>query len=142
MGVSIESQDYVGRIDYLLDLPCIKFVSFEPLLEEINWTEKMNRLDWVIIGGESGNDNGNYLYRPMQLSWMEKLANDAKFHNKPVFIKQMGTYQAKLMELKDRHGREMNEFPEHLRTQEYPVNQNKNGTQCIISGVKTAPIEF
>lgn len=121
MGVSIESQDYVGRIDYLLDLPCIKFVSFEPLLEEINWTENMNDLNWIIIGGESGNDNGDHLYRPMKIEWMEKLVDDARHHNIPIFIKQMGTYQAKLMGLKDRHGRDINEFPLHLQIQEYPV---------------------
>ena len=122
MGVSIESQDYVDRINYLLDIPCIKFVSFEPLLEEIKWTDIMNNLDWVIIGGESGNDNGDHLYRPMKIEWMEKLVDDARLYDKPVFIKQMGTYQAKRLRLKDRHGRDINEFPPHLQIQEYPVS--------------------
>lgn len=124
IGVSVESQEYVNRIDYLLDLPCIKFVSFEPLLEEIKWTDKMNHLDWVIIGGESGNDNGGYLYRPMELAWMEKLMNEAKSHNIPVFVKQMGTCQAKRMGLKDRHGGDASEFPSHLRIQEYPKTKD------------------
>lgn len=126
MGVSIESQEYVDRIDYLLDLPCIKFVSFEPLLDKINWTAKMNNLDWIIIGGESGNDNGDYLYRPMELSWMEKLLKDAKDHNIPCFVKQMGTYQAKLMGLKERHGTDINEFPKHLCIREYPITRSIN----------------
>jgi len=128
MGVSIESQDYVDRIDYLLDLPTIKFVSFEPLLGAIEWTEKMNHLDWVIIGGESGNDNGDHLYRPMELAWMEKLVDDARLHSKPVFVKQLGTYQAKRLGLKDRHGRDINEFPPHLQIQEYPVSVSVGNT--------------
>lgn len=120
MGVSVESQEYVNRIDYLLDLPCIKFVSFEPLLEEIKWTDKMNHLDWIIIGGESGNETGEYRYRPMELEWADKLAKDAKSHNIPVFVKQLGTYQAKQLRLNDRHGGDVNEFPSYLRFREYP----------------------
>ena len=60
----------------------------------------MNDLDWIIIGGESGNDNGDHLYRPMKIEWMEKLVDDARHHKIPIFIKKMGTNQAKLIGLK------------------------------------------
>lgn len=120
IGVSVENQDFVSRIEFLHDLPCIKFASFEPLLEEIEWDDTMNKLDWIIIGGESGNETGEYRYRPMELEWADKLVKEAKSHNIPVFVKQLGTYQAKQLRLKDRHGGDVNEFPSYLRFREYP----------------------
>lgn len=95
IGVSVESQKHVNRISYLNDLHCITFVSFEPLIGEITWDKGMNDLDWCIIGGESGNDSGKYIYRPLELYWIEKLINGAKSNNVKCFVKQMGTYQAK-----------------------------------------------
>ncbi len=120
IGVSVENQDFISRIDYLKDLPCIKFASFEPLLDEIEWEDSMNHLNWIIIGGESGNETGEYRYRPMELSWAEKLVEGAKSHNIPVFVKQLGTYQAKLLGLKERHGGDVSEFPSYLRLREFP----------------------
>ena len=80
----------------------------------------MNHLDWIIIGGESGNETGEYRYRPMELSWAKKLVEGAKSHNIPVFVKQLGTYQAKLLGLNDRHGGDVSEFPPYLRLREFP----------------------
>jgi protein gp37 len=67
LGVSIESEKYLFRWEKLKKIPAkIKFVSIEPLLE--NFTKFPDNPDWVIIGGESGNNNGNYRYRPCNLS--------------------------------------------------------------------------
>ena len=54
MGVSVETQDYVHRIDDLRETDAhIKFLSLEPLLGPL---PKLNLkgIDWVIVGGESG----------------------------------------------------------------------------------------
>lgn len=120
IGVSVESQQQVGRIAYLNDLPCVTFASFEPLIGEIEWDENMNLLDWCIIGGESGNDTGKFRYRPMELEWIEKLIKAAQKHKVKCFVKQLGTYQSKLLKLKDKHGGDIDEWGSHLQIREFP----------------------
>lgn len=120
IGVSVESQEQVNRLEYLVDLPCITFASFEPLIGEIEWNEFMSTLDWCIIGGESGNETGKWRYRPMQLEWVEKLVNGAKANNVACFVKQLGTYQAKLLELNDRYGGDISEFPASIQVRTFP----------------------
>ncbi len=89
LGVSIESQDYMWRIDYLRQTPAtVRFISFEPLLDRIRL--KSNFLDaihWVIIGGESGENA-----RPMRRGWVEEIYTAAKKADIPFFFKQWGTY--------------------------------------------------
>ena len=43
----------------------------------------------------------------------------------PVFVKQLGTHLAKELGLKDRHGGDMDEWPEHLRVREFPRGFDK-----------------
>ena len=81
----------------------------------------MSELDWCIIGGESGNETGKWRYRPMELNWAEKLVHGARANNVSCFVKQLGTYQSKKLGLKDRHGGDINEFPNVLRIREYPI---------------------
>jgi protein gp37 len=78
-------------------------------------------LDWVIVGGESGNENGKYRYRPCELDWIEHLIDQCDASDIPVFVKQLGTHLAKKMGLKDRHGGDINEWPEHLRIRQFPA---------------------
>jgi protein gp37 len=120
IGVSVESQQQVDRIAYLNDLPCITFASFEPLIGEIDWNENMDLLDWCIIGGESGNDTGRYRYRPMELEWVEKLVKNAQVNNVKCFVKQLGTYQSKLLKLKARHGGDIDEWDSHFQIRQFP----------------------
>lgn len=125
MGVSVESQEYVHRIEYLRGLPCTTFVSFEPLLGPITWNSTMSELDWIIIGGESGNDEGKFKYRKMELSWAVDLAHKAKENHVRVFMKQLGTYQAKKLGLLDKDGGNIKEFPESLRIREHPSSHEE-----------------
>src|SRR6266542_4041944 len=54
MGVSIESDDYCCRADYLRKTGArIKFLSLEPLLSSLPSLD-LTGIDWVIVGGESG----------------------------------------------------------------------------------------
>jgi len=120
IGVSIETEEQMGRLEYLKDLSCTTFASFEPLIGPINWDERMDGLDWSIIGGESGNDTGKYRYRKMELDWMLNLIDGAKSSGLPCFVKQLGTYQAKQLNLKDRHGGNFEDFPEEFMLREFP----------------------
>lgn len=54
MGVSVESQEYLTRIDHLRKTPAhVKFLSIEPLLGSLGEPD-FSGIDWVIVGGESG----------------------------------------------------------------------------------------
>jgi protein gp37 len=54
LGTSVESEDYVHRIDVLRQVPaCVRFISFEPLLASIR-DPNLAGIHWVIVGGESG----------------------------------------------------------------------------------------
>lgn len=130
LGVSVENQDYVDRIEELAKIPAkIRFISFEPLLGPIDLRPLaeagiMERIHWGILGGESGNDTGKYRYRPCEIEWMEDLADQLKTHGIKVFVKQLGTYQAKRLGLRDRMGSNLQEWPpslNSLKIQEFPV---------------------
>ena len=54
MGVSVESEDYLSRIDLLRACgAAVKFLSLEPLLGPLNHLD-LRGIGWVIAGGESG----------------------------------------------------------------------------------------
>jgi protein gp37 len=82
-----------------------------------------DKIDWVIVGGESGNENGKYQYRPCEFEWIEYVVNDCKYAGVPVFVKQLGTHLAKELKLKDRHGGDITEWPESLQIREFPVER-------------------
>lgn len=125
LGVSVETQDYVvPRIVAIKDLPCVRFVSVEPMIGMVDLTYMWDMVDWVIVGGESGNDNGKYKYRQSNIDWYYNIVSGGKLHNTPVFVKQLGTHLAKKMGLKDRHGGDWNEWPEHLRIRQFPKSKN------------------
>ena len=65
MGVSVETNDYLFRLDHLRHTPAhVKFVSAEPLLGQLGNVNLMG-IDWVIVGGESGPRS-----RPMEKEWI------------------------------------------------------------------------
>lgn len=122
-----------------LRVPMRTFLSLEPLHGPITFLNKfyfegmgferlksnertkiIELIDWVIIGGESGNENGKYRYRECKIEWIEALVDQCKSAGVPVFVKQLGTHLAKQLKLKDRHGGNIDEWPEHLRIREFP----------------------
>ena len=77
-------------------------------------------VDWVIIGGESGNDTGKYRYRPAEIEWFRYLIFHIPASTK-IFVKQLGTHLAKKLNLKDRHGGDIDEWEDAwLRTRDFP----------------------
>jgi protein gp37 len=85
MGVSVESQKYVNRIDDLKAVPsAVRFLSVEPLISRI---DKMNLkgIDWVIVGGESGPKS-----RRLDHEWVIHIKNICEKYNVPFFFKQWG----------------------------------------------------
>mgnify|MGYP001377394179 CR=1 FL=1 len=67
-GVSVERADCLYRIDHLRQMPArIKFIMFEPLVGRIGKLD-LTGIDWVIVGGESGNG-----WRPMETDWVREI---------------------------------------------------------------------
>ena len=85
MGVSVESSDYVFRIDHLRRMGAkVRFLSLEPLLGPIP-NLGLDGIDWVIVGGESGPGA-----RMMLSSWVLNIRDRCLKANVPFFFKQWG----------------------------------------------------
>jgi protein gp37 len=85
MGVSVESRDYLTRVDRLRQTRArIKFLSVEPLLEDLGEFD-LTGIDWVIVGGESGPGA-----RPMDPSWVKNVRDACLKANVRFFFKQWG----------------------------------------------------
>jgi protein gp37 len=105
MGVSVESSPYAYRIDHLRSVSAaVRFVSLEPLLGPVCDLD-LSRIDWVIVGGESGPGA-----RPMQESWVLDIRDRCVSSGVPFFFKQWGGVRRKasgrLLE-----GRSWDQFP-------------------------------
>ena len=85
MGVTVESADYLSRLDDLRQTDAaIKFVSLEPLLGPIPQID-FEDIDWVIAGGESGPGA-----RPMHPNWPTDIRDQCINAQVPFFFKQWG----------------------------------------------------
>lgn len=132
LGVSIESDNEKHRLGTLQRLKTINsnfltFVSAEPLIGYLDLyydgvidSVDFENLDWLIIGGESGNENGKYKYRPCDEDWIVNLIEQAKDADVRCFVKQLGTHLSKEMGLADRHGGKIEEWPEYLQIRQMP----------------------
>ena len=111
MGVTVESNAYLNRIDYLRDSDAhIKFISAEPLLSDLDDID-LQGVDWIIVGGESGPGA-----REIKKEWVENILLSARRHNTAFFFKQWGGTNKK------KNGRELN----GQTYDEYPIKQ-ENG---------------
>lgn len=104
LGTSVENQKAADeRIPWLLRTKSTKrFLSVEPLLGPIEFSDVSRRvdavsvlgqravsgIDWVIVGGESGKKN----VRPMKAEWPKSLRDQCQALNIPFFFKQWGEY--------------------------------------------------
>ena len=92
VGVSVEDQSRVGRLDLLRDFDtAVPWVSLEPLIGPVDIKPYLDFLKWVVIGGESGplKDPG---IRPMHPKWAMDIIEDCKAAGVPVFFKQWGAW--------------------------------------------------
>lgn len=111
MGVSVENQDYVHRIDHLRRTGArIKFLSLEPLLGPLEDLD-LREIDWVIVGGESGPGA-----RPMQPDWLRSIRNQCRPAGVPFFFKQWGGVRKKKAG-REFEGRTWDEMPVHKQSE-------------------------
>lgn len=85
LGVSIEDRKSLGRLKHLAQAQAaIRFVSFEPLLEDLG-DLTLDGVDWVIAGGESGPHA-----RPVDADWIRSIRNQCRTSGVAFFFKQWG----------------------------------------------------
>lgn len=146
LGVSAENQDTAtSRIPILLELEAaVRFVSAEPLLGPITFDELMledgtildaargvrhwesgakqrvDALDWIIVGGESGHGA-----RAMELSWVESIVDQLEDTEVALFVKQMGGVWAKASDTSSSKGGDMEDWPAHLRVRQFPGEERE-----------------
>lgn len=95
IGATICNQEEADRdIHKLMRVPAVKrFLSMEPLLSAVNlnrWFD-IDTLDWVIVGGESGQNA-----RPMHPDWVRNLRDQCVAAQVPFFFKQHGEWREPL----------------------------------------------
>jgi hypothetical protein len=131
LGVSVENQEYMHRIDQLTDarevVRCpVGFVSAEPLLGPLDFGTALSAgsVQWVIIGGESGGGA-----RSMHIEWARRIVGECMASEVPVFVKQLGKaptrwgdeFQARFkLPMSDPKGGDITEFPRELQVREFP----------------------
>jgi protein gp37 len=85
MGVSVETPEYLDRIDHLRRIPArIRFISFEPLLDALGVID-LKDIHWAIVGGESGPKS-----RPIDKTWVTEIRDQCLAARVPFFFKQWG----------------------------------------------------
>ena len=106
LGVTVESQEYVHRIETLAHrFDGHKFVSVEPMLSEVKLPLRSG-IEWVICGAETG-----LHARPITANWANRLAHDCSGLNIPFFFKKWNIEGA---EDGNVGGRMRREFPAEL----------------------------
>jgi protein gp37 len=84
-GVSVETDKFVWRADYLREVPAaVRFISAEPLLGPLDALD-LDGIDWLITGGESGVG-----HRPIDVSWVRDLRGRCAESGVAFFHKQWG----------------------------------------------------
>ena len=85
MGVSVEDERVVGRIDFLRKTNAkVKFLSCEPLIGPL-MNLNLKNIDWAIVGGESGRKA-----RPMKEWWVWDIKQQCQEQEVAFFFKQWG----------------------------------------------------
>lgn len=155
-GTTVENQEQARkRIPWLLEIPArVRFLSMEPLLEGVDLEriaivepkpphgpgaylnaltghiagpdDMGPRVDWVIVGGESGPGA-----RPFDLRWARDIQRQCRSAGVAFFCKQLGSDprqapaipvadERPMLHLKDRKGGDWSEWPADLRVRELP----------------------
>jgi protein gp37 len=74
------------RVPYLLEVPAaVRFLSCEPLIGPVNLSPWIHQLQWVIVGGESGQGA-----RPLNLEWARMIREECQAAEVPFYFKQHG----------------------------------------------------
>lgn len=108
IGVSIESDEYTWRADFLRRVPAaVRFISAEPLLGPLPSLD-LSGIHWLITGGESGRG-----HRPCDRQWVRDLRDRSVQQGVAFFHKQWGGRTSKSGG-RELDGRTWDEYPQQM----------------------------
>lgn len=108
-GVSVESNDYAWRADFLRRVPtAVRFISAEPLIGPIDELN-LDDIHWLITGGESGPR-----HRPCNKEWVREARDHCLAAEVAYFHKQWGGRTSKIGG-RELDGRTWDEMPKGVR---------------------------
>lgn len=120
IGTSISDQETAEKAVLALlecrDLSHVLFLSGEPLLGPVNLSAWLERLDWVIVGGESGPKA-----RPCDITWIRSIVDQCLLAGVPCFVAQLGSMP--MMRADSYEGRLSGDNPES----EWPIGTMFSG---------------
>lgn len=89
LGATVESAEYVDRIEVLRALPAaVRFISYEPALGCLGDVD-LTDIDWLIYGGESGPN-----FRPHNKEWARSIRSQCQEQNVAFFYKQGAAFRS------------------------------------------------
>jgi protein gp37 len=90
IGTSVTRKATVKRIDWIRKIrAAVRFVSVEPMLEQIDLTRELGGIHQVIIGGES--KQGGFDVRSCAVEWIWDLIVQCCENDTKCFVKQFGS---------------------------------------------------
>lgn len=108
-GVTVENRKALSRIDLLKQVPAqIRFISFEPLIEDLGQEYDLKGVHWAITGGESGahmwklenqksrglvyysQKEKRFLPHPVRMDWVRSIREKCRESDTHFFHKQWG----------------------------------------------------
>lgn len=106
LGVTIESNQFINRVDYLNGIALFKtcFVSIEPMIGEIKNYNKLVGIGQVIVGCESGEP-----HRDTKIEWVRNVRNFCIRNNIKFFLKQLRNEKGELIEMPELDGKIWNQ---------------------------------
>jgi protein gp37 len=92
------------------------------------WERGPHKLDWVVVGGESGPGA-----RSCDISWIRWIVEQCKAAGVPAFVKQFGARPFMGVKgfgpvIKNRKGGDPSEWPEDLQIREFPDRSGQQGS--------------
>ena len=113
IGCSIGEKARLWRLGILRKIPAkVRFVSFEPLIEDMGIEYSLEGIHWAIGGGESD----KHKPRPMEPRWAERIRVKAEKHGTAFWFKQMGGIGGDGAGGDKLNGHKYQEYPEVFQT--------------------------
>jgi protein gp37 len=107
VGATCENQTWAERrLEALVRVPAaVRWVSYEPVLGDVDWTKWLDQLDWIVFGGESGPHvydpaqagrflvqrvNGAWVPTEQGLRWYQHTLQQCRRYGVAAYMKQFG----------------------------------------------------
>lgn len=121
LGTTAENQqEYDRRYPALLAVPAaVHFISYEPALEPLTIAGREPLPDWIICGGESGQQA-----RPFDVTWARDMRDQCLSANVPFFMKQFGSASVGVSGITGK-GDDPTEWPADLRIRQFPIAEGR-----------------